>query len=348
MARNSLTLATALATLALIALAGCSSSDSNPATPNPTTPVTFSDYAAAVAAVAPAEFTRLSSPGKATSGNYGVWTTGDYPLLGKAIGNAASDEPMSLYRNLNTLQWTVAVIEAVMAQGEGTVEATSPEGDTVSGDLVIRDLTAPVAIPAECRGALGIDELDLQQSCRLVVGDSMLAVAFGYAKTETRETILSWTREGDEATDLFYATKDLVTGAVTIRGAFHKVTTAETASWIYAIGTAGADNTEFTYNMAWYSSGMGQDPGLGCVQGSGDKDVRFGLRYHQYRAPWTRGQYDPTGPFEQLFGPVGDDQYADLNVDGAYPAEHAGLIDEDGMFVYGDMPHAKFASPFGD
>lgn len=70
------------------------------------------------------------------------------------------------------------------------------------------------------------------------------------------------------------------------------------------------------------------------------------MRYHQYRAPWSRGQYDSWGPYEQLFGPVGDNPYADLNEGGVYPVAHADLIDETAMFVYDDFPTGRFASPF--
>ncbi len=345
MSRNRKAMIATLGMFTLIAFVGCSQDDSTPTAPagnNET--VVFSDYAAALAAVVPPEFTGRAK----AAGNYSIWIDGDYPLLGKAIGNAQSDEPMSLYRNLNTLESTVELIEQVLAQGEGQVEANDPDGNPVNANLVVEDLTAPVAIPVECQGALGFDELTLAHVCRLSADGDTMALNFGYTRTEARETILSWNQEGTEATSIFYATKDVASGEIEIRGAFYKVTTAETASWIYAIGTAGDDNTQFVYNMAWYSDGMGDAAGLGCVQGSGDRNESFGLRYHQYRAPWTRGVYDAWGPFEQLFGPSGDNPYADLNVDGEYPTDRAGLIDEDAMFVYDDMPHAFFASPFGE
>ncbi|MFN2370920.1 MAG: hypothetical protein ABR506_07165 [Candidatus Krumholzibacteriia bacterium] len=329
------TIMTILAALALLALAGCSSDDGDPTAPGGST-VTFTDYASRLSAVAPPEFTSLSKAG-ADSG-YGWWMNGDYPLLGKAVGNALSDEPMSLYRNLNTLDATIAMIEGLVAQGEG---------GTGTGTFTVDTLTAPVAIPAGAQGALGFAQIELQQVARFALATGGYEVHLAWAQTETDESVLTWMNEGADGATIFYATHDLQTDHVEIRGATYKEGQDETASWIYHIGTADADNSAFTYNMAWYSSTMGDTPGLGCVQGSGDRDTVFGLRFHQYRAPWSSGQYD-WQVLEQLFGPVGAEPYADLNVDGQYPAAHAGLIDEAAMFLYDDMPHALFASPFAN
>lgn len=336
---------TILAALAMLALAGCSSDDGDPTAPGGGSAVTFTDYASRLSAVAPPEFTSLSKAG--SDSGYGSWVNGDFPLLGKAVGNAQSDEPMSLYRNLNTLDQTITMIEGLVAQGEGEVDAENPEGGTQTGTFTVDTLTAPVAIPAAAQGALGFAQIQLQQVARFAMEAGGYEVHLAWAQTATDESVLTWMNEGTGGAAIFYATHDLASDHVEIRGITYKEDAAETASWIYRIGTSGADNTAFTYNMAWYSSTMGENPGLGCVQGSGDRDAAFGLRFHQYRAPWTRGQYDWL-VLEQLFGPAGGETYADLNVDGQYPAAHADLIDEAAMFVYDDMPHALFASPFAN
>ncbi len=334
-----------LSLLLALALAGCSSDDADdPASPNVPEAVEFADYAAAMAAVMPPEFTGAAK----AEGNYTMWTEGQYSILGKAIGNAESDEPMSLYRNLNTLQSTISMIEQFAAMGEGEFTGEGPDGFMHTVIITQEDLTQPVAVPAECRGILDVDAMPIEHVIKLEVPDAQIVMHLGYVQSEDAEVVVTWQDEHGEATAFSVAVLDLGTGAVTILGAFYKVTEQETASWIYDISTTGEDNTEFVYNMAWFSSNMGDEGGLSCVNGSGDKDVAFGMRYHQYRAPWIRGQYDTYGPYEQLFGPVGDNPYADLNVDGQYPDNRASLIDEDAMFVYDDMPHAFFASPFGE
>jgi hypothetical protein len=343
----SMALLLALAPLLALTLTGCSSDDpaADPTGPAPTV-VQFSDYAAAMAAVIPSEFQAVAKSDK-IAGQYAMWTEGQYPILGKAIGSALSDEPMSVYRNLNTLQWTIESIEGFALLGEGASSIEGPDGVMYPVTIVIDDLTAAIAVPTECRAVIGADEIALERAFKVVVQDVAMVLHLGYAQTEQAETIVVWQDEQGQGNAFSVATKNLVSGAISIRGAFYKVTEQETASWIYDIATAGADNTEFVYNMAWYSDQMGDASGLSCVSGSGDKNASFGLRYHQYRAPWVRGEYDVWGPYQQLFGPGGGNPYADLNVGGEYPAEQAALIDEAGMFVYDDMPHDMFASPFG-
>jgi hypothetical protein len=337
-----------LTLLLALALAGCSSdSDDNPADPGDQTPtvVDFSDYAAALAAVVPPEYQGVGKSAM-IAGNYTMWTEGDYPILAKAIGNAESDEPMSLYRNLTEVQYFISMIEQASLLGEGVTYAPGPDGNYYMATITIDDLTTPIDVPEGCRVVMGAETIQLTRVFKIDVPEAGMQIHVGYLQNQQTETIVTWRNEGGIGTAFSCATKNLTTGAISIRGAFYKVTPAETASWIYDIATAGDDNTEFVYNMAWYSSTMGDAGGLSCVNGSGDKDVAFGLRYHQYRAPWTRGVYDQWGPYEQLFGPVGDNPYADLNVSDEYPAEYANLLNEPAMFVYDDMPHAMFASPF--
>ena len=120
------------------------------------------------------------------------------------------------------------------------------------------------------------------------------------------------------------------------------------ASWAYEIGTSGDDNQDFTYNMAWYS--YGEFPGpegtpgslLGCVNGSGNKESRFALRYHQYsNGDWTNLD-EGTGPFEQLFGPG----YSDLNSE--WETYGPDLIDVDAMYHNSDLPSGTFPSPYAE
>ena len=293
----------------------------------------------------PPEFQGAGKADK-VAGNYTMWTEGDYPILDKAIGYALTDEPMSLYRNLNEVQYFISMIEQASQLGEGVTYAPGPDGNYYTATIAIDDLTAPTPIPQECRGVMGVDTIQLTRVFRIDVPEIGMAIHVGYLQDQQNETIVTWRNEGGIGSAFSCANKNLATGMIEVRGAFYKVTETETASWIFDIATAGAENNQFVYNMAWYSSTMGDQGGLGCVSGSGDKNVAFGLRYHQYRAPWTRGIYDQWGPFEQLFGPVGDNPYGDLNVSDEYPAEYANLLNEAGMYVYDDMPQAVFGSPF--
>ncbi|MFH1843714.1 MAG: hypothetical protein ABIF77_10970 [bacterium] len=334
-----------LGLLVLVAV-GCSDSG-DPATPtgggdNNGIEVEFSNYAQLITAVAPPEY----EPGAAQSKDLSIWTDGDYSLLGKVIGSAECDEPMSLHRNLNFIDFVVETLEMALANGEGVGVGETPEGYPVTATITIDELTEPVMIPEMCRRVIGLDQVELQTVCKFNVATLAIEVHFGFAQTAERELILAWEDELGIATNLMYASHDLVTDQVIIRAVFWKTTGSEITSWVYDIGTAGEDNSEFTYNMAWYSDQFGDSAAVACVNGSGDRDTRFGLRYHQYRAPWSRGQYDSWGPYEQLFGPVGDNPYADLNESGEYPVAHADLIDEAAMFVYDDFPTGRFASPF--
>jgi hypothetical protein len=334
-----------LALLLALALAGCGSDDpATPPAPDPTA-VQFSDYAAAIAAVVPPEFQGTTKSDKVV-GDYSMWTEGQYPILGKAIGSAENGQPMSLYRNLNELQWAIELLEQFAALGEGEFSLEGPDSLMYAVTVAIDDLVAPVVVPVECRAVIGADEIALERVYKLTVPDVLLALHLGYAQTDTSETVVTWQDDRGEGTAFSVATKNLLSGEISIRGALYKVVEQETASWIYDIATAGDGNTEFVYNMAWYSSNCGGEGCLSCVNGRGDKNVRFGLRYHNYNAPWTRGEYIQA-PCEQLFGPVGDNPYADLNQSGNYPAEYGNLIDEASMYVYGDMPHGLFESPFG-
>lgn len=338
--------------LALLLCAGCGSDDGtapgNTGGTDGGTAVDFSDYGALIKAVAPPAYTAVgkAGTGEKVAGNYTTWVDGQYSLLGKVIGSPGCDEPMSLYRNLDNVDMWVGMIEEAMMAGPGDVDGESPEGEPVSGQFQVIPLTAPVVLPASCQAAVGMSEVALDTLCRFTDGSGGMAVDLGYAVSATREQLLCWHDEGGIGTELFYAERDLTTGQVVLRGAFWKDDGNEVAAWIYDIGSAGADNQEFVYNMAWYSSIMGDTPGLGCINGSGNRDDLFGLRYHQYRSPWERGAYDDWGPFQQLFGTVDGQSYADLNESGEYPAAYEGLFDVDAMFVYADMPQARFASPF--
>lgn len=333
--------------IGLGAVAGCGGSDSTTPLDTPPDPqaVTFSDFAALIEAVAPPAF-EPSAKAAPVEGNYAMWTEGEYALLGKVIGSPDCDEPMSLYRNLNTLDGSISLIEMAMASGEGPTEVQSPEGQTISSVIEIVQLTEQVAIPADCQGALGVAAVDLETMCRISIPDLDMVLEMGFSVTDSTETVLCWQNEGSIGTSLFYATRNLETNQVGLRGAFWKDTGEEVASWIYDIGSAGADNEDFVYNMAWYSSTMGDSPGLGCVNGSGNRNDTFGLRYHQYRDPWIRDAYDVWGPYQQLFGQVEAIPFCDMNDGGVFPDEYSHFFNIEEMFIYADMPLGLFDSPF--
>lgn len=338
----------------LLITAGCSSDD--PAAPGSNTPaggsVEVPDFTTAIMDVVPAPY--VNSGGKALSD----WTGGDYPLLDKVIGNPESDEPMSLYRNLHEIDFMVGMIENIVGQATESYSATdtvaSPEGEEFIVQVTYQAEAQHVAIPAGCQAAMGISELDVDHVIKIDVADIGINYQLGFGSNDSGQWALAWTHETmapQNATNLYYATHDLATGEYQIRGAFWKTWPGDygvdaQASWVYSIGTAGQDNQDFTYNMAWYSYGEIQEAGgeltslLGCVNGSGNKDTEFALRYHQYTNNDWASIDTGYGPFEQLFG----SGYSDQN--DRWDPVGAGLIHQDEMYHRADLPTMIFDSPY--
>jgi len=338
-----------------ILVAGCSGDD--PAAPTGTTGddgevtgLEIPNFTAAIYAVAPDPYVAAK--------DMGDWTGGDYPLLSKVIGNPETDEPMSLYRNLHEIDRIVSMIENLSADADMdssysvTENITDPSSRaTYSVDITYHAEGMTVSIPLECRTAMGIDSIPMDHYILFEISDIGTKYHLGFGSTDESEWALAWTDEGGTGTNLFYASHDKVTGVFSISGAFWKTMASEytdnaEASWIYNISTSGESNQDFIYNMAWYS--YGEFPGdggtlgslLGCVNGSGNKDARFALSFHQYtNGDWVNVDTN-TGPFEQLFGPG----YVDIN--DQWDTYGPDLIHVDDMFVNSNMPTGMFSSPY--
>ena len=343
---------------ALVVIGACSDSDStDPQTPTTTySAPTIPDYAGAITEVIPAAFTSS----KALSD----WNSGDYPLLGKVIGGPECDEPMSLYRNISRVEWNQDLLADVTDEIDwetfdgsysSTVTTAGPEGQSVTATVSYDLLTEPVQIPASCQTVLGLSSVDIDAVMKCDVPTEGIEYHLGYGSNETAEWMLSWTLEsaGQQATEIIYSVHDLATDQYNITCAFYKTMDSQyaedaIAAWIFEIGTDGDQNSDFVYNMAWYSYGEGDDGSGGpmnifnCINGAGNKSSRFALRYHLYSGGNWSTIDEGYGPFEQLFGPA----YEDLNDQLALYRDD--LIDESAMYVFGDMPGGRFDSPYGD
>jgi len=356
-----------LLALGLLGLSACSSSDdSTPSTP--TGPgggdgdgvvgsLTFADYGTAARQVLPPVYESLNL--KAID----IWRAGDHALLGKVFG---PDEPMSIHRNIDEFDRIMLDIESMLE----TVAAFEAEHDTLPAGPIpfedpqygtgtmhvqLREATGPLAVPAVCQTVFGAAEVTvdwlLHIECVMDGGEDWISPYIGFSASDAAQTVYLWDVNRDETgaangSVLLLASKDIASDAFEIAGATFKPDgpgDEDRCNWVYHL-TGNADY-EFTYNMGWYS----ENPDFqlfGCVQGSGDKDLEFGLRYHQYTdgSGWDVID-DFAGVSEEVFGPVGDDPYASI----AEPDRSGTLadyVDATVMYVRDDSPLAEIPNPF--
>jgi hypothetical protein len=192
----------------LLMAAGCSDDDSTtnpPAGSNETSHLELLDLQALVAAVAPPEF--IAPVGTPTGvDSLGVWTTGDYPLLGKVFG---SNDPQSLYRNINDFKRNLGILTAaVLVDANGDVVEGSISDSVmveINGDSImahyaatVAALTDPTAIPVQSQAILGesvvidylvnitVDEMSGSvEQFGLTVNDSVQTLVQFHQMTET-------------------------------------------------------------------------------------------------------------------------------------------------------------------
>ncbi len=290
------------------------------------------------------------------------WKDGDYALLGKVF---AEDEPMSIHRNIDEFEGKMEMIEDMLAEVAEYEEEhgeipTGPVAfaDSVhgSGTLTVHFMEAPgpVAVPAVCQTVFGRTEVTvdylLQIDVDMDAGPDFSSPYFGFSASDTAQEIYFWDINRDETGQangsmLVWATKDVASDAFEIAGATFKPDgpgDEDRCNWVYHL--TGNEQYEFTYNMGWYS----ENPDFqlfGCIQGSGDKDTEFGLRYHQYNdsTGWDTIFADETS--EEIFGPVDGDPYAYIeepNRSGSI----ADYVDSTVMYVRDDSPLDEIPNPF--
>lgn len=357
-------LALLLAVLVL-GLAACSSDDSTgPADPQDPgdggdgvlADVSFVDYGAAARQVLPPVYAntalKVADP----------WKDGDYALLGKVF---ADDEPMSIHRNIDDFDGTMQMIEEMLADiaeyeaehGEIPNEPLAfddPEDGTGTMTVHFQEATAPIPVPAVCQTVFGRDEVVVDHLLRVEVtrdqGEDFSSPYLGFSASETAQTVYYWDINRDETgqangSQLLWATKDITSDAFEIAGAtFQPDGPGDEARCNWAYHLTGNQAYEFTYNMGWYSENP-EFQLFGCIQGSGDKDTEFGLRYHQYTDTSGWDTIDEYGATEEIFGPIGDDPYAYID-----EPDRAGTIadyvDSTVMYVRDDSPLAEIPNPF--
>jgi len=352
-------LAALLAAVLVLGLTGCGDGDdaSSPTDPqNPTGPtvmgsLAFNDFGADARRVLPPVYS-----GTTAKAGDAIWNEGDYPILGKVF---SEDEPMSIHANLALHDEVMTQIEQMLAQ-VAEIEAETGEiptepipfddGQHGSGTLTVQFVEAPAAIPvpAACRTVFGAQSVTVAYALQMTVaygtGESWASPYFGVTASDSAQVVYYWAQDPD-GTQLFLATKDPAADTFDIAGAYFKPDgpgDEDRCNWVYHV-TGHADDA-FTYNMGWYSESPAFEL-FACVQGSGDRDTEFGLRYHQYtdRTGWDTLDDDYIA--EDVFGPVDGDPYAFID-----EANRAGTIadyvDTSVMYVRDDSPLAPIPNPF--
>lgn len=291
-----------------------------------------------------------------------LWHDGEYALLGKVFGE---DEPMSIHRNVQDHEAIMVEVETMLAmisayEAEYGEIPTGPipfDNDQYgSGTVALQFVATPPAIPvpAVCQTVFGRTSVTVDYALQVEVaidgGPTYTSPYLGLSARDDAQVLYYWRVGTDElgepnGSQLFLAIKDTATGAFEIAGSYFIPDgpgDENECNWVYHL--TGNPDDEFTYNMGWYSSSPAFQL-FGCVQGSGDKDVEFGLRYHQYTDTTGWDTIDDQFTSEEVFGPVGDDPYAYID-EANRAGSLADYIDASIMFVRDDSPLAEIPNPF--
>ncbi|MBD3168373.1 MAG: hypothetical protein GF307_02745 [candidate division Zixibacteria bacterium] len=310
--------------------------------------VTFTRYTQLVQEIAPPAYTsgggllKPYAPADSVPNADSMWWATDSPMLEKIFG---TEEPTSLYRNINELDELVEQCEMLADSGSGTYDVyMEEEGDTVSVECVVESLTAKVPVPEQCQPVLGRDSLDLDYyvGCEIEEYDLFHHTAFKVTATEewfyTYFSMPKFGPGGGLESSLNLAYRNHVTDSIDIKAVFFKYQNnmADTVMWVYNILTVDSDN--FKYKMTSYSDEEGYTRSLGCTIGGGDKDSEFVLRFRSYQPP-DAAEPDSNWQADQVFGP----SYSDLgqNLSQNYLNEYP--LTE--MYGYDDLPTGLLTSP---
>ena len=325
--------------LAVLALILACSSDKATNGNNPWGDIQLSTYTAVIEQIAPPLFDGGSALAKPAAIDP-IWATGDYPLLGKVFGE---DEPMSLYRNISSLDDQINRINEALAAQHDTI--TEQQGDqTYHGVFDIEELSGAVSIPEQARAILGSDPLEFDYHLSFSIEElPAMVLEAAFSVDSVAEEVLCYQSmptgqidpqypNGNE-TNLFWAHRDLESGAIQIKCVFFKDYGDQTSAiWGYEIHTVGI--SDFQYRMSWYSNEAAVPDGfLGAIIGGGNKDWQFVLRYRDYNPPDSL-QND----ISQLFG----EGYTDA---GNITAEFEDYIDDTLFITYDDLPTGLLENP---
>jgi hypothetical protein len=319
-------------------ISAISCSDSNNITGDDGLDITLSSYTELVEAIAPPLYDNGGAAKTAVIDS--IWTEGEYALLGKVFGE---DEPMSLYRNLATLDDQIDMINEMLASDQDSI-TEEQGGETYHGYFQITELTDPVEIPLQAQAILGNDPIDLDYRVNYGVTElPEMALEAAFSIDTTEETVLCYQRmptslwdsqypDGTES-NLFLAHRDLTTDSIYIKCVFFKdYGDSTSAIWGYEIMTIGT--SDFQYRMSWYSNEESVPDGfLGAIIGGGNKDELFALRYQGYHPVDTL--YDD---ISQLFGI----NYSD---EGDITTAFEDYVDDALFFMYDDLPTEILTNP---
>jgi len=323
--------------LMLVFAFGCSDDDSNPTTSGSAwSEANFADFDQLVEEIAPALYT----PPAAAPGD---WTTGEVPLLGKVVGD---EEPMALYTNLDQFAMVVSELENyILMNDEGVfmLDTTASLGDTNVTDFVtFSELTGATAVPTAMQDLLGTSlELDyLVDMTWSDMGDNDITqVAFRANDSVQTMFLYDIRAENDSVTcsSVYYGSLDMVDSSIVMKGMTYKsYGNDHNARWVYNINSV--DESEFEYQMSWYSNESGDFTLLGCIIGGGDASDEFALKYRVYN-PADSVDYVHDQSLEQVFN-------ADYSAGSSLITAYSDYVNENLFMLYAEMPTALLVSPW--
>lgn len=335
-------------------LSSCSDDDDSPTLPGGDDQAfVVNDFAQDMRDVLPPEFT---APAPAKGVEDDPWTGGDHPLLGKVIGNEDDlDNPTCIYHNITFIdfyQECLATVLAADSDSDSMTVATPMGWDmTIAYQRHAGALT--VSVPEGCRAQFGVDSVALDgyvtfsgiMDCPDFPDPMPLLLQIGYAQDGDVQELLVCLELTGESIALMRSTKDASDGGFHVSAADLGTHAANGETYGHWHDVDGLADGRFVYNMAWYSDQAGDCECFSCVNGSGDADAEFGLRYHQLDALNGFVGIDQNwGPFERIFGPRDGDPYADITAEAQHAIDF--YADPDAMFEYGEVCTAAFDSPF--
>jgi hypothetical protein len=338
----------------LLMAAGCSDDDSTtnpPAGGNETSHLELLDLQALVAAVAPPEF--IAPVGTPTGvDSLGVWTTGDYPLLGKVFG---SNDPQSLYRNINDFKRNLGILTAaVLVDANGDVVEGSISDSVmveINGDSImahyaatVAALTDPTAIPVQSQAILG-ESVVIDYLVNITVDEMSGSVEqFGLTVNDSVQTLVQFhqmTETGVRTeSNLVYATMNLTDSTFVFRGVgYVGYDTGEI--FAYGYNMTSESTSDFAYRMSWLSNALPDSQTmLGCIVGGGNKDVEFAMKYRQFK-PADTTEMDSYSSYDQVFGPNYSEGTGLISEYDAYLADEL-------IYTYEAIPSAQVVSPWAE
>ncbi len=339
-AKKTFTLMVLAVVVAAIAF-GCGNDDTATAPDNSGTwqPLELADYDYHVRKIAPPEYT---APVTAPATVDPMWTATYLPKV------FSTNEPMSLYSNLDTFQSLLTELESyLLINDDGDIAVDSSAGGAVGDYLQVFNLSEPTAIPVDANmDALFGASLTVEKLVRLnwvdLAGRTCVEdIAFTLNDTEQTVAVFSRHEESGTVTttSMYYARFVLADSSVAMKGMTYKDYGDDTsARWTYSISSV--DDSQFSYRMNWYADSSEQVPQsmLGCILGGGDRNVEFALEYREYK-PADSAEYVDELSSEQVFGP-------DFSEGTGLITAYHEFVAEDLWLDYDDQALAPLTSPW--